>query len=90
MNMQQAGIRGTKPECAHVWALIDALGDEDPSPGALAEIAEHFSSCASCAGAERSLEELLVLYRSQENIPIPGGLEQRLLDCMCGEHEANE
>ena len=78
------GVKGTGPECAHVWALIDALGEGDPSPQALAEISEHFASCASCTDAEQSLEQLLVLYRSQENIAIPGGLEQRLLDCLCG------
>ena len=81
--MSAQGVKGTRPECRHVWALIDALGEEDPSPQALAEIAGHFAECANCTGAEQSLEEVLVLYRSQENISIPGGLEQRLLDCLC-------
>lgn len=83
--MRVHGVKGTGMECRHVWEMIDALGDEETSPQAVAAIAEHFAHCADCAGAEQSLEEVLVLYRSQENISIPGGLEQRLLDCLCGE-----
>ena len=77
-------VKGTGPECRHVWALIDALGEGDPSPQALAEIGDHFAQCAGCAEAEQSLEELLVRYRGPGNISIPGGLEERLLDCLCG------
>ena len=80
------GIRGESPECRHVWTLIDALADEDPSPDALAEIGEHFARCVKCADAEASLEEVLALYRSDGAAPVPAGVEQRLLDCMCGQN----
>lgn len=82
--MSLHGVQGTGLECRYVWDLMDALGAADPSPQVLAASAEHFAHCANCAGVEQSLEEVLVLYRSQENIAIPGGLEQRLLDCLCG------
>jgi hypothetical protein len=77
-------VRGTEPECLNIWAVIDALGDEDPSPQTLAEIGEHFANCATCTDAEQSLEEVLALYRSEQNIPVPPQVEQRLLDCLCG------
>lgn len=77
-------MRGTELECLHVWAVIDALGDEDPSPQTLAQIGEHFVHCANCADAEQSLEEVLALYRNEQNISVPPQIEQRLLDCLCG------
>lgn len=77
-------VRGTEQECLHVWAVIDALGDEDPSPQTLAQIGEHFARCANCTDAEQSLEDILALYRSERNISVPPQVEQRLLDYLCG------
>jgi hypothetical protein len=83
-------IKGTSPECRHVWALINNLADDDPSPVALDEIAEHFVHCAKCSDAEESLDEVLALYRTQDIISLPADLEQRLLDCMCGQDKLGQ
>lgn len=85
--MAEQGLKGIEPECRDVRVLLDALGEADPSPQALARISEHLAHCDNCAGAEHSLEDVLVLYRGEGNIAVPGGLEQRLLDCMCGENK---
>lgn len=77
-------LKGTTPECRHVWQLIDALGDGDPTPEALEEISEHFARCVKCGDAEASLEEMLAMYRAESTPPIPARVEQHLLDCMCG------
>ncbi|MEO8287012.1 MAG: hypothetical protein ABI670_11320 [Chloroflexota bacterium] len=78
-------IKGTAPECRHVWEMIDALGDADAGSTAMDEILEHFARCAKCMDAEASLEDVLALYRKQTTSlePIPPQLEQRLLEFMC-------
>jgi hypothetical protein len=80
--MKLADIARDDPGCRHVWEMLDALGDEDPGPAALSEIAGHFAQCSRCIEAEAALDELLALYRKEDCPPAPSGVEERLLEAM--------
>ena len=69
-------------DCEHIRALLRAA-DAEPDGGLLQQVAEHLATCPDCQAAEAGVTELMALYRHQEP-SLPGHLEARLLDCMCG------
>jgi hypothetical protein len=73
---------GMKPDCRRVVDMLQGLGEADPSPERMDEIATHFAECARCMDAEAALEQVMALYRREAGAPVSPELERRLLECL--------
>jgi hypothetical protein len=73
---------GMEPGCRRVVDMLHVLGEADPSPEHIEEIAGHFAECARCMDAEAALEQVMAIYRREAGTPVSPDLERRLLQCV--------
>jgi hypothetical protein len=73
---------GMEPDCRRVVDMLQALGEADPSPEHVEQIAGHFAECARCMDAEAALEQVMAIYRREAGTPVSAELERRLLECV--------
>jgi hypothetical protein len=71
-----------EPDCRRVVDMLEALGEADPSPEHIEQIAGHFAECARCMDAEAALEQVMAIYRREAGTPVSPELERRLLECL--------
>jgi hypothetical protein len=71
-----------EPDCRRVVDMLHILGEADPSPERIEEIAGHFAECARCMDAEAALEQVMAIYRREAGTPVSPDLERRLLQCV--------
>ena len=71
-----------EPDCRRVVDMLHVLGEADPSPERIEEIAGHFAECARCMDAEAALEQVMAIYRREAGTPVSPDLERRLLQCV--------
>ena len=73
---------GLGPDCRRVVDMLHDLGEADPSPEHVEQIAGHFAECARCMDAEAALEQVMAIYRGEAGAPVSPELERRLLECL--------
>ena len=71
-----------EPGCRRVVDMLHVVGEADPSPEHIEEIAGHFTECARCMDAEAALEQVMAIYRREAGAPVSPELERRLLECV--------
>jgi len=73
---------GMEPGCRRVVEILRALGEADPLPEHVEQIAGHFAECTRCMDAEAALEQVMAIYRREAGTPVSPELERRLLECL--------
>ncbi|MDQ6694109.1 MAG: hypothetical protein M3014_06770 [Chloroflexota bacterium] len=76
--------------CAHITTLIRTLDTDDQDNALTQEIAGHLAECTTCRRREAELVALLAQYGTHQLLPLPGDLEQRLLDQVCQGYRSEE
>ncbi len=90
-NIQNAGSEDAKVPCERALELLARLNKAgaEADGAVIQEIVDHFDRCARCLKEEEIVDELVSGYRafgSSTGLDIPAGLEQRLLEAVCGKY----
>lgn len=90
-NIENASSGDAEVPCEQALELLARLNKSgaEADSALIQEIVDHFDRCARCRKEEEEVEELVSRYRafgSSSDPDIPSGLEQRLLEAVCGKY----
>ena len=90
-NIENAGSEDAEVPCERALELLARLNKAgaEADSALIQEIIDHFDHCTRCLKEEEVVEELVSRYRasgSSNGPDIPSGLEQRLLEAVCGKY----
>ena len=90
-NIENAGSGDAEAPCERALQLLARLNKSgaEADSALVQEIVDHFDRCPRCRKEEEAVEELVSRYRafgSSDGPAIPSGLEQRLLEAVCGKY----
>ena len=90
-NIENAGSVDAGVPCEQALELLAGLNKAgaEADNALIQEIIDHFDRCPGCRKEEEVVEELVSRYRasgSSNGPDVPSGLEQRLLEAVCGKY----